>query len=178
MLVTMMPGGKKRVLECHSSLCLPEKELLEWCSGKFHHKNTPVNCEGTRKSEIIINFYQTTECNIQEHSHLRTHRSENLKPHKCQQVEIIQPLKLNIQIYREFRKQVVPSGTKIPTNIFKTFSYFREQATEVGFAIPYLTMKSSRSFTEGNSVRNCSLVASKKLCCAMYVKSHPLWSSG
>jgi hypothetical protein len=28
----------KKVLECHSSLCTSEKELLDWRSGVFHQK--------------------------------------------------------------------------------------------------------------------------------------------
>jgi hypothetical protein len=39
-LVISMPGRK--VLECHSGLRPSEKELPEWRSGTFHHKNTPV----------------------------------------------------------------------------------------------------------------------------------------
>jgi hypothetical protein len=30
----------KMVLECHFGLHPSEKELLKWCSGMFHHKNT------------------------------------------------------------------------------------------------------------------------------------------
>jgi hypothetical protein len=32
-------------------------------------------------SETSVNFYQTTQRNIPEDSHLRTHRRENLKSH-------------------------------------------------------------------------------------------------
>jgi hypothetical protein len=44
-LVIPIPG--KRVLEHHSSLHPSEKELLEWHSGTFHHKNSPTHwhCE-------------------------------------------------------------------------------------------------------------------------------------
>jgi hypothetical protein len=33
-------------------------------------------------SETSVNIYQTTRCNIQEGSHLHTHRCENLKSHR------------------------------------------------------------------------------------------------
>jgi hypothetical protein len=39
-LVISMPG--KEVLECHSGLHPSEKEILEWWSGTFHHKSTPM----------------------------------------------------------------------------------------------------------------------------------------
>jgi hypothetical protein len=40
-LVILMPG-KKKVLEHCSALHPSEKELLEWRSGAFCHKNAPV----------------------------------------------------------------------------------------------------------------------------------------
>jgi hypothetical protein len=40
----------------------------------------------------------------------------------------------------------------------------------VSFDISYLTVKSSRPFTEGNFVKNCMLVASEELCCTNCVK--------
>jgi hypothetical protein len=40
MSVILMPG--KKVPEHHSSLRLCEKELLEWCSNAFCHKNNPA----------------------------------------------------------------------------------------------------------------------------------------
>jgi hypothetical protein len=35
-------AGKKKVPERHSGLRSSEKELPEWRSGTFHHKNTPA----------------------------------------------------------------------------------------------------------------------------------------
>jgi uncharacterized protein (UPF0179 family) len=37
--------------------------------------------EAASISETSVNFYQTTQCNKTEDSHLRTHRRENLKSH-------------------------------------------------------------------------------------------------
>jgi hypothetical protein len=37
--------------------------------------------EAARTSETLVNFYQTTRRYHPEHSHLRTHRRENLKSH-------------------------------------------------------------------------------------------------
>jgi hypothetical protein len=35
--------------------------------------------EAARTSEMLVNFYQTTQCYNPEDSHLRTHHRENLK---------------------------------------------------------------------------------------------------
>jgi hypothetical protein len=38
--------------------------------------------EATSTSEMLVNFYQTTQHNDSEHSHLHTRCNENLKSHK------------------------------------------------------------------------------------------------
>jgi hypothetical protein len=37
--------------------------------------------EAANTSEMLVNFYQTTQCNNPEDSHLHTHCCENLKSH-------------------------------------------------------------------------------------------------
>jgi putative ubiquitin-RnfH superfamily antitoxin RatB of RatAB toxin-antitoxin module len=50
-------------------------------------------------------------------------------------------------------------------DIFKKCNESAEQAVEVSFDIANLIAKSSRPFTDGDFVKNCLIVASKKLCC-------------
>jgi hypothetical protein len=37
--------------------------------------------KAVNSSETLVNFYQTTRCNIPEDSHLHTRRRENMKSH-------------------------------------------------------------------------------------------------
>jgi hypothetical protein len=67
-------------------------------------------------SETPVNFYQTTQRNIPENSHLHTHRRENLKSH--QDTHTLYILKVVMKLYFKTKIRRGISSILYPNEIY------------------------------------------------------------